>query len=88
MKAIKNITDVELHKSAKKRKNSHENEPKYSDGYVDGAKDMREMAIKENHSLREKITELKKEILRYRKECYKAVSLAKSLAEKLEQKNK
>ena len=59
MKAIKNITDVELHKSAKKRKNSHENEPKYSDGYVDGANDMREMAIKENHSLREKITELK-----------------------------
>jgi len=26
--------------------------------------------------------------LRYRKECYKAVELAKRLAEKLEQKNK
>lgn len=88
MKAIKNITEAELHKSAKKRKNSHENEPNYSDGYIDGANDMREKAIKENHVLRDKITELKKEILKYRKECCKAVELAKRLAEKLEQKNK
>ena len=88
MKAIKNITDAELRESAKKRKTSHENEPNYSDGYVDGADDMREKAIKENRSLREKINELKKEVVKYRKECYKAVSLAKKLAEKLEQKNK
>lgn len=87
MKAIRNITDEELRKSAKKRKNSHENEPDYFDGYVDGADDMRERATKENYSLREKILELKAEVLKYRKECLKAVELAKRLSAKLEQQN-
>lgn len=83
MKAIKNITDAELCKMAKKRKNSHEKTPDYTDGYIDGANEMREKAIRENFSLREKIAELKKTIVRYRKECYKAVALAKKLAAKL-----
>ena len=88
MKAIKNITDAELSKRAKRRKNSHGGDPDYMYGYFDGANDMREWAVKENRYLREKICELKKEITRYRKECYKAVALARKLAEKLEQKNK
>ena len=84
MKAIKNITEAELCKMAKKRKNSHEKAPDYIGGYIDGANEMREKAIKENFSLREKIAELKKEIVRYRKECYKAIALAKKLAAKLD----
>ena len=48
---------------------------------------MRERATKENYSLREKILELKAEVLKYRKECLKAVELAKRLSAKLEQQN-
>ncbi len=86
MKAIRNITDAELYKAAKKKKNSHK-EVNYDKGFLDGAYYMREKATKENISLREKILELKNEVLKHRKECMKAISLAKRLALKLEQQN-
>lgn len=87
MKAIRNISEGELLNAAKKKKNSHGNESTYNDGFLDGAEYMRQKSIKENISLRAKILELKEEILKYRKECMRAVGLAKKLAFKLEQKD-
>lgn len=85
MKAIRNISDAELYKAAKKRKCSHKPDVGYDNGFIDGANFMREKANKENLSLREKILELKGEVLKHRKQCLKAVELAKKLSIKLEQ---
>lgn len=87
MKAIRNIDADELYKAAKKRKNSHKDEVTYTDGFFDGAEYMRQKAVKENISLREKILELKAEVVKHRKEFLKMMGLAKKLAIKLEQNN-
>ena len=46
MKAIKNITDTELHKEAKKKKNTRGKDAGYTEGYIDGSESMRQKAVK------------------------------------------
>lgn len=86
MKAIRNITEAELYHAAKKKKNKHK-DATYDNGFLDGAEYLRQKAVKENISLREKILELKAEVAKHRKECLKAIGLAKKLAFKLEGKD-
>lgn len=86
MKAIRNITEAELHNAAKKKKNKHKGAT-YDNGFLDGAEYMRQKAVKENVSLREKILELKAEVVKHRKECLKAIGLVKKLAFKPEGKD-